>query len=101
LDGLLFRLILEKSYEAVQAQLSASRVAAFSGQPWNRFKSLASLVSVAFAAVYVCGVVASARVETGQIAGTLMDQTGAAMPNAAVAIKIDQTLNGLLKDLSL
>jgi Carboxypeptidase regulatory-like domain/TonB dependent receptor len=64
-----------------------SHVAAFSGLPWNRFKSLTSLVSVAFAALSVCGVVASAQVETGQIAGTVIDQTGAAVPDAAVAIK--------------
>jgi hypothetical protein len=29
----------------------------------------------------------NAQVETGQIAGTVMDQTGAAVPNAAVTIK--------------
>jgi hypothetical protein len=28
-----------------------------------------------------------AQLETGQIAGTVMDQTGAAVPNAAIAIK--------------
>jgi len=67
--------------------LLLSRVAAFSGQPWNRFESLTLLVSVAFAALSVCGVAASAQVETGQIAGTVMDQTGAAVPGAVVAIK--------------
>ena len=64
-----------------------SRVAAFPGQPWNRLKPLRFFVAVAVAALSVCGVVASAQVETGQIAGTVMDQTGAAVPNAAVAIK--------------
>jgi hypothetical protein len=64
-----------------------SRVAAFSSQPWNGIKSLTLLVLVAFAALSVCGVVASAQVETGQIAGTVMDQTGAVVPDAAVAIK--------------
>src|SRR6202789_1084140 len=64
-----------------------SRVAAFSGQPWNRSESLTLLVSVAFAALSICGVVATAQVETGQIAGTVMDQTGAAVPGAVVAIK--------------
>jgi hypothetical protein len=44
-----------------------SHVAAFSGQPWNRFKCLTVLVSVAFAVLSVCGVMASAQVETGQI----------------------------------
>ena len=63
-----------------------SRAAAFRGQPWQRFKSLTSLVLVAFATLFVCGVVAPAQVETGQIAGTVMDQTGAAVPKAAVAI---------------
>lgn len=28
-----------------------------------------------------------AQLETGQIAGTVMDQTGATVPNAAIAIK--------------
>ena len=64
-----------------------SRVATFSGQPWRRIQSLISPVLVAFAALSVCGVVASAQVETGQIAGTVMDQTGAAVPDAVIAIK--------------
>ena len=64
-----------------------SRVAAFSGQPWNRSKSLTVLMSVALAVLSICGTVASAQVETGQIAGTVMDLTGAAVPNAAVTIK--------------
>jgi len=64
-----------------------SRVAVVSGQPWNRFESQTLIVLVAIAALFVCGFVASAQVETGQIAGTVMDQTGAAVPDAAVAIK--------------
>ena len=64
-----------------------SRVAAFSVQPWIRFKLLTLLVLVAFAALSICGVVASAQVETGEIAGTVADQTGAAVPNATVAVK--------------
>jgi hypothetical protein len=64
-----------------------SRLAAFSGQPWSRFKSPKLHVLVAFAALSVCGAVASAQLETGQIAGTVTDQTGAAVPDAAVAIK--------------
>jgi len=64
-----------------------SRVAAFSGQSSNGFRSLTLLVSVAFVALSVCGVVASAQVETGEIAGTVVDQTGAAVPDAVVAIK--------------
>ncbi len=63
------------------------RGAAFQGQPWNRFNSVTLLVLVAFASLSVCGVMAFAQVETGQIAGTVMDQTGAAVPNATVAIK--------------
>jgi hypothetical protein len=64
-----------------------SHVAAFPGQPWNRLKSLTLFVSVAAAALSVSGVAASAQVETGQIAGTVMDQTSAAVPNAAINIK--------------
>jgi len=64
-----------------------SVLAAFSVQQWNGFKSLTLVVSAAFAALSVCGVVASAQLETGQIAGMVMDQTGAAVPNAAVTIK--------------
>ena len=63
-----------------------SCTAAFPGHPWNRFKALKLLVSVAFGVLSVCGVIAAAQVETGQIAGTVMDQTGATVPNAAVAI---------------
>ncbi|HEY1806551.1 MAG TPA: carboxypeptidase regulatory-like domain-containing protein [Terracidiphilus sp.] len=40
-----------------------------------------------FAVASLCGVVASAQVETGQIAGTVLDQTGAAVPGATVAVK--------------
>ena len=58
------------------------RAAGFSGQPWNRVESLTLVVFVAFAVLFLCGVVASAQLETGQIAGTVMDQTGAAVPNA-------------------
>ena len=64
-----------------------SRMAAFSGQLWNRSKSLTVLVPVVLVLLSVCGVVASAQVETGQIAGTVVDLTGAAVPNAAVAIQ--------------
>ena len=64
-----------------------ARVPAFSGQSWNRFRSLPLLVLVTFAASSVCGVVASAQVETGQIAGTVVDLTGAVVPNAAVTIQ--------------
>jgi hypothetical protein len=64
-----------------------SSMATFSGQPWNCFKLVTLLVPLVFAVLSVCGVVVSAQVETGQIAGTVMDQTGAAVPNAAVAIR--------------
>ena len=70
------------------------RGAAFQGQPWNRFNSVTLLVLVAFASLSVCGVMAFAQVETGQIAGTVMDQTGAAVPNATVAIRNLSTNSG-------
>jgi hypothetical protein len=63
------------------------RLDAFSVQRRNRFTSLTFLVAVAFAALSVCGKVASAQLESGQIAGTVMDQSGAIVPDAAVAIK--------------
>ena len=63
------------------------RAAGFSGQPWNRVESLTLVVFVAFAVLFLCGVVASAQLETGQIAGTVMDQSGAAVPGAAVDVK--------------
>jgi hypothetical protein len=82
-----FRSILEEFDETVQVQLSAIPFGCLSGRPWNRFESLTLLVSVASAALSVCGVAASAQVETGQIAETVIDQTSAAVPDAAVAIK--------------
>jgi hypothetical protein len=38
-------------------------------------------------ALFLCGAVALAQVESGQIAGTIMDQSGAVVTNAAVAVK--------------
>src|SRR5579863_1817236 len=64
-----------------------SCVASPSGQRWSRIQSLILPGLVAFVALFVCGMVASAQVETGQIAGTVMDQTGAAVPDAVIAIK--------------
>ena len=64
-----------------------SRVAAFPGQPWSCFKPHTLLVLFAFVAFSVCGIVSSAQVETGQIAGTVVDQTGAAVPDAIIAIR--------------
>jgi hypothetical protein len=60
------------------------RSVAISDQPLNGFRFFTILVTVALS---ICGVMASAQVETGQIAGTVMDQTGAAVPHAAVTIK--------------
>jgi len=64
-----------------------SRAVALSGRPWHRLKSSKLPVFVAFAALSLGGVVASAQVETGQIAGTVADQTGAAVAGAAVSVK--------------
>ena len=64
-----------------------SRLVAILGQPLNGFRFFTVLVPVTLVALFLCGVMASAQVETGQIAGTVMDQTGAAVPNAAVTIK--------------
>ena len=64
-----------------------SLVATFPGQPWFRFNFLTLLPFIAFGALSVCAVVAVAQVESGQIAGTVIDQTGAAVAGAAVAIK--------------
>ncbi|MFZ0301914.1 MAG: carboxypeptidase regulatory-like domain-containing protein [Terracidiphilus sp.] len=63
------------------------RVAAFPSRPWNRFNSLTLFALLVFAVLSVCCVVASAQVDAGQIAGTVMDQTGAAVPNATIAVK--------------
>ena len=63
------------------------RAAGFSGQRWNRFESLTLLVFVTLAALSLGGVMASAQLETGQIAGTVMDQSGAAVPGATVDVK--------------
>jgi hypothetical protein len=68
-----------------------SGVSAISAKPWNRSKPLAFLVTTALAVLSICSGVASAQVETGQIAGTVTDQTGAAVPNASVAAAILST----------
>ena len=54
---------------------------------FNRLRALTLTVLGLFAIMTVCGTVASAQVETGQIAGTVLDQTGAAVPGAAVSVK--------------
>ena len=41
----------------------------------------------AFVALFLCGVFTLAQVESGQIAGTVLDQTGAIVTNATVTIK--------------
>jgi len=53
----------------------------------NRLKALTLVALGLFAVLAVCGVVASAQVESGQIAGTVLDQSGAAVPGASVSIK--------------
>jgi len=54
------------------------------------FKSLKALTLVAlsfFAVLAVCGVVASGQVESGQITGTVMDQSGAVVPGASISVQ--------------
>ena len=53
----------------------------------NRLKALALAALGLFAVWTVCGATASAQLETGQISGTVLDQSGAAVPGASVAIK--------------
>jgi outer membrane receptor protein involved in Fe transport len=53
----------------------------------NRFRSITVVILGLFAVLAVCGVVASAQVESGQISGTVVDQTGAIVPGAGVAVK--------------
>lgn len=55
--------------------------------PSNQFKALSIVVVGLFAFLFLCGSFAAAQVETGQIAGTVMDQSGAVVPNAAVSVK--------------
>ena len=64
-----------------------SRLVAILGQPLNGFRFFTVLVPVTLVALFLCGVMASAQVETGQIAGTVVDQTGAAVPGAIVDVK--------------
>ncbi len=59
----------------------------FSGRPWHHFDSRNLLVLVVIGALSFWSETAHAQVETGQIAGTVMDQTGAAVPDAAIAIE--------------
>ena len=53
----------------------------------SRLKALTLVVLGLFAVLFISGTVASAQLETGQISGTVLDQTGAAVPGASVAIK--------------
>lgn len=53
----------------------------------SRLKALTLVVLSLFAVLFISGTVASAQLETGQISGTVLDQTGAAVPGASVAIK--------------
>jgi hypothetical protein len=53
----------------------------------NRLAAFTLAVLGLFVVLCVCGRVASAQVDTGQIAGTVLDQSGAAVPGASVAAK--------------
>jgi hypothetical protein len=56
-------------------------------QLFSRLTAATLVFLCLFAGLTVCGVVANAQVETGQIAGTVMDQTGAAVPGATITIR--------------
>jgi hypothetical protein len=53
----------------------------------KRFTAFVYAVLGLLALTSVCGVVASAQVETGQITGTVLDQSDAAVPGASIAVK--------------
>jgi outer membrane receptor protein involved in Fe transport len=53
----------------------------------NRLAAFTLAVLGLFAVLCVCGRVASAQVETGQLSGTVIDQSGAVVPGAGVAVK--------------
>ncbi len=55
--------------------------------PSIQLKTLSFFVLGLFVFLSLCGIVASAQVETGQIAGTVLDQSGAVVPNASIAVK--------------
>jgi len=65
----------------------SSLQAASSRRSFDRLKLLTFIILGLFAVLSVGGVMASAQVETGQIAGTVLDQSGAAIPGASVAVK--------------
>ena len=55
--------------------------------PSIQLKAVSFFVLGLFAFLFLSGVVAQAQVETGQIAGTVLDQSGAVVPSAAVSVK--------------
>jgi hypothetical protein len=55
--------------------------------PGIQLKTLCSFVLGLYVSLFLCGIIASAQVETGQIAGTVLDQSGAVVPNAAVSVE--------------
>lgn len=59
-----------------------------SGSPTKfGFSAFRSLLAVLFVALLLCSAIASAQVETGQISGTVMDQSSAVIPGATVMVK--------------
>jgi hypothetical protein len=57
----------------------------------NRFTAFAFAVLGLFALASVCGVVASAQLETGQISGTVLDQSDAVVPGATITVRDTDT----------
>jgi hypothetical protein len=75
--------MLHSLFSARQLQASAG----FAAGSVQISRAIWRVFAGAVAVVLMCIGVASAQVESGQISGTVSDQTGAVVPNATVAVK--------------